>query len=259
MEKIARRTFCGATILALPLLCLRAQGDEEPFDQSDAVLDTLADEVSRIAADGAQNGFKAEHFRRCAGVIRTFDACLEEEGTNRRLNSRLDDDDFYMLNPSLTAQKTVDYWSKHGLHLDKDDLTARLAMDGNAYRETKRNIKKLGGVRALHASTAGALDRKATEYEASAFKEGPGIRKDRLALASSSRSRRAGFMPVQLDLGMLVGADLDCLCGALIVEGALLALTCVVGCGPCCIPAVFLLALEKFLEGIGLCTPANCS
>ncbi len=259
MEEMARRRFCGTALLALPLLCLRAKCSEDLLsDRPDAVIDALADEVTRIAAEGAQNGFKAEHFRRCAGVIRTFDARLEEKGTNRDLNSRLDDDDYYKLNPTFTAQKTVEYWDKHGIYLNKDDLIARLTMNPTAYREMKKNIKRMGGVRVLHANIADALERKAKEYEAAALKGAAVIRNGRVAFHSFGRSPVAEFMPVQYDFMALANSNLDCLCRAMVVEGSLLSLACLVGCVECCIPGVFLLAMEKFIEGIGVCNPSAC-
>jgi hypothetical protein len=258
MGKIDRRKFCGTAILASPLLCLRAKGGEDLLDQTDAVLDVLADEIARIAADGAQNGFKAEHLRRCAGVMRTFNARMEEKGTNRELNSRLDDDDFYRLDPPLMAQKAADYWDRHGIRLNKDDLMAQLRMHPTVYREMKKSIKKLGGVRALHASVANALERKAKEYETVAFRGGATVRNGRITFNASGRTCSAAFIPAQLDLSMYVGMNLDCLCRAMVVEGALLALICLAGCVPCCAQGAFLLAMEKLLEGLNLCNPSKC-
>ena len=116
MEKIARRMFCGTAMMAFPLLRLHAGTGEDVPSLADAVIDILADQISGITADGAQNGFKAEHFRRYAGLVRTFDAYLEQKGTNRQFNDRLDDDDFYRVNPAFTAQITAHYWQKHAIH-----------------------------------------------------------------------------------------------------------------------------------------------
>jgi hypothetical protein len=259
MEKIARRWFCGTAILAFPLLCARDKGTEDPFDQSDPILDTLADEITRIAADGAQNGFRAEHFRRCSGVVRILDARLEEKGTNRDLNRRLDDDDFYRLNPSIGAQMTVDFWNRHGIILNKSDLASRLTMDSTAYRQMKKNIKKLGGVRVLHASIADALERKAKEIATASFEGGAVIRNGRVTLPSSNIPRER-YMTIQFDFDVnaLIGSNPDCLCRAMTVEGALLSIACLAGCAPCCVPGAFFLALEKFLEGVGVCDPSRC-
>jgi hypothetical protein len=269
MEKIARRRFCGTALLTLPLFCLPAKGNEDPSDQSDPILDALADEITRIAADGAQNGFKAEHYRRCAGVVRTFDARLEEKGANREVNNRLDDDDFYKLNPSITAQMTVDYWNRHGVRLSTSDLEARLTVDPAAYREIKKRIKRLGGIRVLHASYAAALERKAKESTIAALREGVAMRNGFVTFPSPGNAREK-FMAVQydldlnnfdlnnLDIDFFLNTNLDCLCRAMIVEGALLSLACLAGCAPCCVPAGVLLALEKLFEGCGMCSPSRC-
>ncbi len=256
MENISRRRFCGTALLALPLLCLHAQGAEDLPDDSDGVLDALADEITRIAADGAQNGFKAEHFRRCAGVIRTFDARLEEKGTNRNLNSRLEDDDYYKLNASVAAQRAVDYWDKHGMHFNKDDLMAQLTMSPTVYREMKRDIKRMGGVRALHATIADTLEQKAKEYETAALRGSAAIRNGRVVFHSSVKSRGAEFVLAQMDYSGF--RSINCLCRAMAVEGALLAIACLFGCPPCCAPGAFLLATEKLLEGLGICNPNAC-
>jgi len=263
MEKIARRSFCGTALLALPLFCIRARAADDLSEQSDFILDNLADEFTRIAADGAQNGFKSEHFRRCAGLIRTFDVRLEEKGTNRDLNSRLEEDDFHKLNPSLTARRTMEYWDKHGIHLGESDLKAQLTMSPADYRQMKKRIKKLGGVRRLHAGIAEALERKATEYEGAAIRGAAAVvQNGRIVFPSSRKTNRPEFTPVQFE-GILVPdvfwlPNMDCLCRAMTVEGALLSLACLVGCVPCCVPAAFMLAFEKFLEGIGLCSPSHC-
>jgi len=238
---------------------MRAKGsDELLLDSSDPVLDSLADEITQVAADGAQNGFKAEHFRRCAGIVRMFDARLEEKGTNREFNSKLEDDDYYKLNPPLAAQNAADYWSKHGVYLNKNDLAAQLTMDSTAYREMKKSIKRQGGIRVLHASIADALERKAKEYETVAFKGGAVIQNNRVVFLSPDRPR-AQFMTVQYESMLYFGSsNLDCLCRAMTVEGALLAIACLAGCAPCCAPAAFILALEKLMEGLNLCQPGRC-
>jgi hypothetical protein len=266
MDNIARRKFCGMAILSFPLFCTCAKGSQSLFgqsdrDQSDPIIDFLADEMTRIAAEGAQNGFKAEHFRRLAGVIRTFDVRLEEKGTNRELNNRLDDDDFHKLNPTLAARKTVDYWEKHGVHLSQDDLVSRLTMDPMVYRQMKKNIKKQGGVRVLHTCIADALERKAREQGNVVFKGAAVLHNGRVSFTSRNSSP-AKFLKVQFDDPSMflpgLGMSLDCFCRALVVEGALLMLACILGCVPCCEPGAFLLAFEKLLEGLGLCSPDRC-
>jgi len=256
MENITRRKFCGIAIMTLPLLCLPAKATEGLSGQSDPILDALADEITRVAADGSQNGFTAEHFRRCAGIVRTFDARLEEMGTNRELDSRLEDNDFYELNPYLTAQKTVDYWDKHGMRLDKNDLTAHLTMDSRVYCEIKKSIKKQGGVRNMHARIADMLEQKANEHEAVVFRKRAVIKNSRVVFPSSN-APQAGFTRVQYELLPWFG-NIDCLCKVMVVEGAALALMCATFCQPCCVPAMVLLGLEKVLEIMGACNPNNC-
>ncbi len=268
MEKIARRRFCGTALLALPLLCLRAKGGENVLGQSDPILDTLADEFTRIAADGAQNGFNAEHYRRCAGIVRTFDARLEEKGINRDLNGRLDEDDFYKLNPNLAARMAADFWNRHGIRLSTADLEARLTVDPTSYREMKKRIKKLGGIRVLHAGYAEALERKARE-NATASSTGGAVMRNGFVAFPSSNTAREKFTTVQYDyqfdfdindydINALLNTNRDCLCQAMIVEGALLSLACLAGCVPCCVPGAFILALEKFFESMGICSPSRC-
>ena len=260
MGNIARRNFCGAAFLALPLLCIRARAADDLPEPSDVILDNLADEFTRIAADGAQNGFKSEHLRRCAGLIRAYDVRLEEKGTNGDLDHRLDDDDFHRLNPSLAAQRAVEYWNKHGLHLKESVLRANLAMSSNDYQEMKQRIKKSGGVRKLHAGIADALEQKAVGYESYIFRGTAMVHNGRGAIPPSGESNRNVFLQVQdmLTPEIFLLPSMDCFCKAMTVEGALLSLACVVGCAPCCVPAAIILAFEQFAEGIGLCSPSSC-
>jgi hypothetical protein len=260
MGNIARRNFCGTALLALPLLCIRARAADDLPEPSDAILDNLADEFTRIAADGAQNGFKSEHLRRCAGLIRTYDVRLEEKGTNRDLDHRLDEDDFQKLNPSLAARRAVEYWNKHGLYLKESVLRANLTMNSNDYQEMKQGIKKSGGVRKLHASVADALEQKAVGYESYIFKGTAMAQNGRCAIPLSGKSNRNAFLPVQdVLVPEIFGLpNMDCFCKAMTVEGALLSLACVVGCAPCCVPAAIILAFEQFAEGVGLCSPSRC-
>ena len=147
MEKIGRRSFCGTVAMAIPFVCLNAKFGEKSSGQSDAVIDSLADEISQITKDGIQHGFKGEHLRRYAGVVRTFDACLEEKGSNQDFDNRLDMDDYSQLNPAYTARITTQYWQKRAINFDEDELTAQLAITPEEYQEMKKAIKKRGGIR----------------------------------------------------------------------------------------------------------------
>ena len=239
MVTLARRRFCGTAILAFPLLCCALRVVTICSISRMPFWTFWQTKLPGLRQTGCRMASRLSTFGALCRSHGTFDARLEEKGTNRELKGRLDDDDFHRPNPSLTAQKTADYWHKHGVHLNKDDLTARLTMDSTAYREMKKNIKKLGGVRALHASIADAFEQKAKEFETAAFRGSAIARNDRIAFIRSGRSRSAEFIPVQLDLSMLVGANLDCLCRAMVVEGALLALVCLAGCAPCCAQGAF--------------------
>jgi hypothetical protein len=260
MEKIARRNFCAAALVAFPLLRLHAQESEVPYETSDSVLEALADEIILVTADGAERGFKAEHFRRYAGIVRTFDAHLEDKGTNRDLNERLDDEDFYKVNPALTAKITVEYWRKKGIYFNENEFAARLAMDPTSYRETKKAIRKQGGIRAVHKAIAVALDRKAKDYETVALRGGPAIRNGRIAVGEPGTFRQPEFMAAQYDMAWLYGAQMDCLCKAMVTEGVILTIACLTcpGCQAVCVPAGIMLAMEKLFESFGWCVPSRC-
>jgi hypothetical protein len=260
MEIIARRSFCTAALAAFPLLRLHAQEDEVPDETGDSVLDALADEIILVTADGAGRGFKSEHFRRYAGIVRTFDAHLQDKGTNRELNKRLDDEDLYRMNPASAARMTVEYWREKGIHFNENEFAARLAIDPATYRETKRAIKRQGGVRAVHKAIASALDRKAKEYETVAFKGGPAIRNGRIDLSEPGAFRQPEFMAAQYDMGWLYGAQMDCLCKAMVTEGVILTIACLTcpGCQAACVPAGIMLAMEKLFESFGWCVPSRC-
>jgi hypothetical protein len=215
MEEIARRKFCGMTILSLPLLCINAKGAIEPENPSDPILDIIADELARIAADGAQEGFKAEHFRRSAALIRTLDARLEEKGANRRINRQLQKNDFHKIKPSFMARNAVNYWRKHGVHLNEEDLRTQLSMDSFAYREMKKAIRKHGGIRMLHAAVAQALEQKAKE-PGLVSSQGGAVIKNGVVSFTSSKALRANFMKVQFedlpfDPTMFLGSSFDCM------------------------------------------------
>ena len=281
MEKIARRMFCGTAMMAFPLLRLHAGAGEDVPLPADAVIDILADQITGITADGAQNGFKAEHFRRYAGLVRTFDAYLEQKGTNREFNDRLDDDDFYRVNPAFTAQVTAQYWQKHAIHFDENALAAQLTIGAAEYRELKRAIKRRGGVQTLHKAVAAAFDLKAKECEDKVIKIGATFGNP-LRLPHRGKLPQPRFMPAQFqippdpsgamppDLAGIVppdlaavlasyGSSLDCLCKALLVEGSVLALFCAMAvCVPCCPIAAIAIALKNLLEAFHMCDANNC-
>jgi hypothetical protein len=261
MEKTTRRMFCGTAILATPALTLLAkdQGIEGGFsDSHDPLYDALADEFTRVTADGAQFGFKSEHFRRYAGFMRIVNAHMEGKGLNRELNKRMDEDDFHRLDPVRAAKSTVEYWRKHNVEMREDDLTERLMMDWRSYTEIKKAIKKQGGVGALNAKVAEVFERKAKEYETSSFRGGPVIREGRISFPRQNDQQL--FIKAQWEwLGTIIlGFDIDCLCRAMVTTGAICGLICVFGVPVACIPSAFLLAFEKLMEGLDLCDPHKC-
>lgn len=262
MKRFTRKMFCGAVLLAFPILGLHARDKAaDVIDrQPDSVMDALADEMIRITSDGTRNGIKAEHFRRLAGLVRTFDAHLEENGTNRELDSRLEEDDAFRLNPAQTARVTADYWKTKGVHFDESDLMARLSMESRTYLETKLAIKRRGGVRALHRAIAEAFEQKARELEALAFRDGPSVRRDPVALRGLGIFPRQEFTRAQYDYSDLIGVNVDCLCKAMVTEGQLLTFACLMipGCEALCVPAAVLLGLEKLMEAYGMCVPSRC-
>ncbi len=174
--------FCETALMAFPALTLVAKGNESgienPYDSTDSIMDDLADELVRVTADGAQNGFKSEHFRRYAGFMRMLDAQMESRGTNKEANKRLDDDDFHRLNPIKSARFISEYWRKRNLDFREDEL---LTIDWKSYLEGKKEIKKMGGVRALNSRVALLFEFKAQQYETAAFYGGPYIRQGRIA------------------------------------------------------------------------------
>jgi len=280
MEKIARRMFCGTAMMAFPLLRLHAGTGEDVPSLADAVIDILADQISGITADGAQNGFKAEHFRRYAGLVRTFDAYLEQKGTNRQFNDRLDDDDFYRVNPAFTAQITAHYWQKHAISVDENELAAQLTITAAEYRELKKAIKRRGGAQALHNAIAAMFDLKAKELESSVVRIGA-VFGNPIRLPNRGKLPRPKFIPAQFqipdlsgimspDLAGVIppelatilasyGSSLDCLCKALLVEGSVLALFCALAaCVPCCPIAAIAIALKNLLEAFHMCDANNC-
>ena len=265
MEKIGRRSFCGTVAMAIPLVCLNAKFGENSSGQSDAVIDSLADEISQITKDGIQHGFKGEHLRRYAGVVRTFDAYLEEKGTNKGFDDRLDMDDYSQLNPAHIARITTQYWQKRAINFDEDELAAQLAITPEEYREMKKAIKKRGGIRALNKEASDLFERKAKEFDANANKDGADFKKGAFRFPFRSQSSRSNFVQVQdfpdpseLML-MATGTSVDCLCKSLLVEGSILGLICATGlCPPCCAAAAAMIALKNLLEAFGACNASRC-
>jgi hypothetical protein len=290
MENTTRRKFCGTAILALPALAVIAKAktndiDDDFPDSRDPIFNSLADEFTRITVDGSRNGFKAEHFRSYAGFMRVFDAQMENKGINRETDKALDEDDFYKLNPFRSARSISDFWRKRKIEIREDELIERLTMDWKIYQEWKKAIKKQGGIRALHARVAEAFEQKAKELETSALRNGPFIRQGRIEFPR--KEEQANFMKAQyedpdrlikefiiegsiISMPILGGIyeifkstssalNYHCLCRAMVVEGSILSLACLTTlCLPCCTPAATLLAVEKLMEGVGLCSPTQC-
>jgi len=266
MEKIARRSFCGTALLAFPLMRLYANPQEcdNCTDPSDPVMDILAEEFRRTTADGAENGFKADHYRQYASQIRILDARLESKGLNAEFNRRLEEDDFHQFNPARVAKSTADYWKKHGIILDENDLTARFSIDHADYYRMQKAIKKQGGIRALHASIAEALERKAREQGSVALKGVAELRNGRIVLPSRANSSRPSkFMTIQYelppyDIPYMFGLNLDCLCRSMATVGAALSVLCSWGVVAFCEPAGIILGIELLLESLKLCDPGRC-
>jgi hypothetical protein len=181
MEKTTRRMFCGTAFMALPVLTLAAGRKEAgmniPLLSSEPILETLADEFADITADGAQNQFASSHFRRYAGLIRMLDLQMECRGISGEVDKRLDDDDFHLMNPVRSARFVSDFWRKRNLHLRDEGL---LNVDGSWYREGKKRIKKMGGVRALSAQTALLFEIKARQHESASLRGGPYMRQGKI-------------------------------------------------------------------------------
>ncbi|NLT66991.1 MAG: hypothetical protein GXX84_10350 [Acidobacteria bacterium] len=262
MEKLARRTFCGTALLGFPLLYLQAKeigGLLEGSKGSDPIMESISQEFYRITADGAANGYRPEHFRRYAGIIKTFDAHMEATGINREFDQRLDDNDHHRMNPHRTARDTVRYWETRGIYLNQDDLAGGLVMDPITYRRMKKAIRKQGGIRNLHDKIAAALEQKAKECEKTALKGGAVIRNGRLGFPTLRQPEFVNAqLPFDLSMSALLGTNMHCLCKAMLVEGALLAVVCAVGIVPVCAPAAALLVVERLLESFNFCDPGKC-
>lgn len=260
MRNIARWMLCGAVLCFFPPSEPKAQDGEVLQSRPVSVMDAMAEDMIRITSDGVQNGFKAEHFRRYAALVRTLDAHLEESGTNRELENRLSEDDAAKLNPALFARITAEYWKKKGIQFDEQELKARLSMNGKSYLETKAAIKRMGGVRALHKAVADALEQKAKDIEAAVSQAVPALHRSRPVVGGRVLDIRPEFLPAQYDLSYLVGLNVDCLCKAMVTEGVILSIACATCpvCQAACAPAAVLLALEKLMEAYGICDPNRC-
>lgn len=265
MQQIARRSFCGTALIGFPALCLHASNSETALDRmsegSDLILDNLADEIARIAAEGATSGFRAEHLRRCANLVRIFDARIAEKGSIREADRRLNVNDFHKHNPAVAARNATEYCRKHGIQLNEDDLRTRLAVDTTSYRDMKLHIHKMGGLAKFHAAIADALERKATEQAAAVIK-GDVILRNGVVAFSGPKVEKAEFVNAQYDINtnVVIGmsSQLDCLCKALMVESAILAILCFTVCPPCCAAAGILAALERLLSAFGACQASSC-
>ena len=267
MGKMNRRSFCGASLMALPLLNAFAEESVNNglTGQTNPVLDTLAEEFARTTLDGVQNGFRAHHFRHYAWQVRMFNAHLDAEGIVDGLDRQLDDDDYYLLNAESAVQDTTEYWLKHGVFMNEDNLRYRLAMDKKSYQSVKKAIKKMGGVRKLNERIALALEDKAEKYASAAYYSRLTVHNGSVTFPPpNGQGCRNGFRTVQYedllyaDPNMFIGLDIDCLCKAMITEGALLTIGCVTICQPCCVPAGILLGLATLMEELGFCDSDKC-
>ena len=267
MQEMTRRYFCGASAFALPLarLFAGAAEDDPGAGYSDPVLDVLAEEFARTTTDGAEKGFGSAHFLQYAGQVRLFDAFLEDKGTNAKMDRMLDEDDYYMIDPYGNADAIGEYWKRRGIIFDETHLVRAASLDARSYRTVKREIKKQGGVRELHRRVAAAFERKAEEVASIGLGSGLTMRGGLLRFPAHPRPAAAGALKnVQLeffapaDPTLFEGVDLDCLCKAMKVEGAVLSILCASICQPCCVPAAIIVALATLMESVGFCNPENC-
>lgn len=267
MQTMTRRYFCGASLFALPLARAYAGATEGNTETgfSDPVLDVLAEEIARTTADGAEKGFGSAHFLQYAGQVRLFDAFLEEKGTNAKLNRMLDEDDYYLLDPYGNADIIGKYWKRRGVIFDETRLVKLASVDAHSYRSVKRQIKKQGGVRALHEQAAAVFEHNAEVYTSIGLPGGLTMRGGFLRSPAPSRpATAASLRNVQMqmfapsDPSLFDGVDLDCLCKAMRVEGAVLSILCATICQPCCVPAAIMLALVMLMESFDFCKSENC-
>jgi hypothetical protein len=281
MKKMNRRNFCGAALLTFPMM--QGFARENAFDgrqeSQDPLMDILVEEFARVTLDGARSGFKGEHFRQYAAQVRIFDAHLESIGTNRKLNTSLDAEDYQLLDTGQTARTMVEFWKKHGILFDETAVKDQLAIDPNSYHTVKRMIKHRGGVGNLHRRIADLFERKADELRSGDLHNGLTIDDGSVKFPrfSSGSSCKGTFLNVQYIPGLdgdipdsiddlpesirwAIANDLniDCLCKAMKVEGAVLSLLCVSVCQPCCVPAAVLLAIATLLESLGYCKSERC-
>lgn len=267
MQEMTRRCFCGASAMAFPLARLFAGPEENDPGAgfSDPVLDVLAEEFARTTVDGAERGFGSAHFLRYAGQVRLFDAFLEDKGTNAKMDRMLDEDDYYLMDPYGNANVIGKYWKRRGIIFDESQLMRLLSLDARSYRTVKKQIKKEGGVRTLHQRIAAAFERKAGEYDSAGLRSGLAMRGGSLRFPARPLPAPADNLKnVQLELfappdpTLFEEVDLDCLCKAMKVEGAVLSILCASICQPCCVPAAIILALVTLMESIDFCNPDNC-
>ncbi len=264
---MSRRGFCGSALLALPLTHAFGKGKEKDLfpEVSDPVMDALADAFASTTLDGVNNGFSAEHFHQYAGQVRIFDAYLEEKGTNARMNRKLGDDDWFLLNPNDLADMTQRYWKQHGILFEGNHLIRLASVDPYSYGAIKKAIKAQGGVQALHRRIAAVFEHKAEEFSHLNLHSRLTIRDGSILFpALQNTAPRHAFLHTQyeeLDLNdpsTLVDVDLDCLCKAMAVEGAALSILCATVCQPCCVPSAVMLALVTLMESFGYCSSDRC-
>lgn len=267
MHRMNRRYFCGTSLLALPLMKAFAGGDGGCCSDTppDPVLDALADDFARTTIDAERGGFGAEHFRRYALQVRLLDAHLEGSGINRRMNRKLNEDDFLSPDPEATVRMARDYWRRRGILFDEAELARLAAVDARSCQKVRGAIRRQGGVRSVHAAVAAAFERAAEECGAPGLRGGLTVQDGFLVLSrSSAKAPGAAAVPVQFDIsdfvdpGMLAGKNLDCLCSAVLFEGTILSVLCASVCPPCCIPAVIMLAFVTLMRGLGYCDPDRC-
>jgi hypothetical protein len=292
MENTTRRMFCGTALTTLSALSLVAAGKDRLSDNlsnsSEPVLEALADEFANVIADGAQKQFKSDHFRRYASLIRMLDMQMECRGINGEVDKRLDDDDFHRMDYVRSARFVSEFWRKRNLYLQDEGLN----FNEHLYREGKKRIKKMGGVRALSAQTSLLFEMKARQYENAAFRGGPYMRQGKILLPN--QPEKALFVnaqyfepfqaPPDLDTLLYNGGFssldpnlinlllclidmpanapsplLDCFCSLLLVMGSVLILLGTTFlCTPCWIAGSMWILKERTIESMMICNPHQC-
>ena len=267
MEKMNRRSFCGASLMTLPLMSVFAEenGIGNFLGETDPVLETLVDEFSRTTLDGTRNGFSAAHFRQYAGQVRFFNAYLNAKGAGTSLNKKLDENDYYLLNQGSTVRLTLEYWKKRGILFNESNLTDQLGIDEYSYGRVKRSIKKLGGIQTLNEKIAEAFENEARKYESAAYQSRLKMQQGSIRFPALHRQGcSTDFKNVQyenfdyMDPHLFIGLDPNCLCKAMITEAALLSIGCVTVCQPCCVPAALMLAFATLMEELDFCDTDKC-